>query len=515
MDTLTDLMVYAGIAIMLVNIVLYVRFWHFAVRNWGWKGTGNTLQLPIVLLALFLAGYIAVAVIGKYNVIMASILFGGSIFVYLILRFLKYMAGQVVESEQLKVELRAAEKANTAKTIFLSNMSHDIRTPLNAIIGYADLAKRDYPDSEVVTGYVNKIAVSGRQLLDILNDVLEMSKIESGKMELVETVEDPVKLTENVCGMFTDQMHEKGIAYSFESYDITEGLVMCDKVRYSRILINLIGNALKFTNSGGSVDVSLRETSADEDSENMHSEDMHSEDMRSFELIVKDTGIGMTEEFAARVFESFERERSSTVSGIQGTGLGMAITKNIVDLMGGTIEVGTVKGEGTEFKVRFALKKADSPETEERPAYMHDRSEADHGKEKCSCGRRILLAEDVEMNREIAVMLLTDMGLCVETATNGKEAVDIIASSAPGYFDAVLMDIQMPVLDGYEATRQIRALDDPVLSSIPIAAITANAFAEDRSKAFEAGMNGHITKPLDIDEVRRTLAGLIGERKDS
>lgn len=404
-----------------------------------------------------------------------------------------------IEKEKLKaeVERKKAEESSKAKSVFLSNMSHDIRTPMNAIIGYINLAKQEENHEAELRDYLAKIETSSQHLLALINDVLEMSRIESGKMDLEPIPVDLKKTLAEVNDMFSTQMKEKNISFRVDSSHAKKSLVYCDKNRLNRVLLNLLSNAYKFTPEGGQVTVTLWQID-DGDSE-----------YGNYELRVSDSGIGMTKEFAEKVFEAFERERNSTVSGIQGTGLGMAITKSIIDLMGGTIEVNTAPGAGTEFviRVKFKLLEDNALEDETGDESSNERSVVlDFTK------IRLLLAEDMAVNREIAKALLSRLGFMVETAENGKEAVDKVASSGRGYFDAVLMDIQMPVMDGYDATRAIRALEDEELSGIPIVAMTANAFSEDVKKAHDAGMNGHIAKPINVENMVRTLTDVLSKR---
>ena len=414
------------------------------------------------------------------------------------------IANQQKELQNQQQELIAAkiraEESSKAKTTFLANMSHDIRTPMNAIIGYVGLAKslrsqcdtckREKCDDEVpkkLGDFLNKIGNSSQHLLSLINDVLEMSRIESGKMELENVETDLYNIMDEVRDMFSTQMEGKKIDFKVD-YVIKNRHVLCDKTRLDRVLLNLLSNAYKFTPEGGKIVVKLTQLENDD------------EQFGSYELRVKDSGIGMTKKFAAKVFEAFERERTSTVSGIQGTGLGMAITKSIVDLMNGNIEVVTAPNKGTEFIVQLKFELLQNVvQDEEADKEVSEKGKVDFTKKK------LLLVEDIEVNREIAVMILTQAGFIVDTAVNGKEAVDKIASSNSGDYDAILMDIQMPVMNGYEAAQAIRSLENNKLANIPIIAMTANAFSEDIQAAKNAGMNAHIAKPLDVPKMMETL----------
>ena len=386
---------------------------------------------------------------------------------------------KTTEQEKLLAELSSRAKSN-----FLSNMSHDIRTPMNAIVGYTALAKKE-KDPKKVADYMNKIDASSHHLLALINDVLDMGRVESGKMELELAPANLVKTLDEVRDLFATQMKTKKLDFTVTA-DVTNRTAICDKNRLNRILLNLLSNAFKFTPEGGSVSVKLIQTGA-------------GEDMGYYQLRVKDTGIGMSPEFAATMFDAFTRERTAEVDGIQGTGLGMAITKSIVDLMGGKIDVITEKKKGTE-SFPLAEELPEEGEIQESGA-----AETDSG----FAGMRILLVDDNAINREIAQMILMELGFKVETAEDGKIALDKVAASAPGYYDGVLMDIQMPVMNGYESTKAIRSLADKKLAAVPIIAMTANAFAEDVQTARDVGMNGHIAKPINIPQMVATLRGCL------
>ncbi|MCR5030011.1 MAG: amino acid permease [Selenomonadaceae bacterium] len=413
--------------------------------------------------------------------------------------------------QEADLERTRAEENSKAKSTFLSNMSHDIRTPMNAIIGYIELAKRlraqcddceicpaghcDKNVPEKTEEFLEKIDASSKHLLALINDILEMSRIESGKMELEYAPDDLVRVVDDVWDMFAPQMEAKGIEFVVDTSSVEHRYVHFDKNRLNRVLLNLLSNAYKFTPAGGKISVKLAETdSAFGDA--------------TFKLHVKDSGIGMTKEFAATVFEAFTQERTSTVSGIQGTGLGMSITKNIIDMMGGTIDVETAPDKGTEFIISFRLRiAAELAEAEAQKAAAPQETPADDDTTAFT-GKKLLLADDLDVNREIAKMLLMGAGFEVDTAVNGKEAVDMIAASPPDAYSAILMDIQMPIMNGYEATKAIRALPDG-RARIPILAMTASAFSEDVAKAKSTGMDGHIAKPIDIPQMMRTLAEVI------
>ena len=396
--------------------------------------------------------------------------------------------------------LKVAESASKAKSTFLSNMSHDIRTPMNAIIGFATLALDDIRDGKKVEDYLSKILSSSKHLLGLINDILDMSRIESGKVVLEEQETDLVTTLQELQSIMEGQAKERKLKLHVDYSNLRDRHVFCDKTRLNQVMFNLLANAVKFTSEGGSIWLTMSQLEPT----------YEVEDRAIYEIRVKDTGIGMDKAFIKHIFEPFERERTSTVSKIQGTGLGMAITKNIVDMMGGTIKVESQKGVGTEFIIRLELRlQAEAGAANEEGAKQHSHAE---GVAEFA-GKRLLLAEDNELNREIACMLLSKYGFVIDTAENGQEAVDLVAASAPDYYDLVLMDIQMPVMDGHEATRRIRNLEDKELAKVPVVAMTANAFDEDRKAAKECGMNGFISKPINMQEVVQALRMCLQDRK--
>jgi len=359
---------------------------------------------------------------------------------------------------------------------------------MNAIIGYVTLAKRERM-SPRMSDYLGRIEASSNHLLALINDVLEMSRIESGRMELMPVPSDLRRVMEEVRSLFATQMEEKGLHYEVSCEDVTHPRVLCDENRLNRILLNLISNAYKFTPKGGTVSVRLKETGAEDGK-------------AAFELRVKDTGIGMSPEFAAKVFEAYERERTTTVENIQGTGLGTAITKSLTEMMGGTIDVDSVQGKGTAFTVKVAFP-LDPEATQDRDAATVGSDQSEFS------GLRLLLAEDNVENRDVESALLRAAGFTVEAVNDGQEAAEAIAASQPGDYAAVLMDIEMPEKNGYEATKLIRSLRRKELAEIPIIALSAKAFSEDIAAAYEAGMNAHLAKPLNMQTFTETLSQVL------
>ena len=620
----------AGIAA--ANIQFHQTEYYYCVANLEKYDMNMMLLIP--------AEYVAVSTMNMINSTLRTMIIFISVLVFVvILAVIAFI--QVQRSNQLmKLEqknnkelnklrlaaedaMRAAESANRSKSTFLSNMSHDIRTPMNAVIGFATLALTHIENPHKVKDYLSKILSSGNHLLSLINDILDMSRIESGKIHLDETKSNLSEMLHDIKTIISGQLHAKQLELYMDTMDVTDEDVYCDKTRLNQVLLNLLSNAIKFTPPGGTVSVRVKQIHNAPEGQGM------------YEIRVKDTGIGMSRDFAERIFEPFERERNTTVSGIQGTGLGMAITKNIIDMMGGTIEVNTEKGKGTEFVISLSLRlqserrsvekikeleglKAlvvdddfntcdsvtkmlvqvgmrlewtlfgkeavlrarqsleindpfhayiidwrlpdmngievtrqirslgdDTPiiiltaydwtDIEEeakaagvtafcsKPMFMsdlresllnalgrqEDTSENNLSNSEAFKGKRILLAEDNELNREIALEILKEYGFRIDAVENGAEAVEKIAVSKPGDYDLVLMDIQMPIMDGYEATRHIRNLENTELSGIPILAMTANAFDEDRRVAEECGMDGFLSKPIIMDEVIQALQNVL------
>lgn len=391
---------------------------------------------------------------------------------------------RIRQAQELQTAKEEAESANRAKSIFLFNMSHDIRTPMNAIMGFSEMAKRYVTEPDKVLDALQKINVSGEHLLKLINNVLDMARIESGKMELLEKPHNIRTLFQNLNDMFKADVRKKNISLTMEC-DVTDEVAIFDELRMNQIELNLISNAVKYTPEGGSVVCSVHQT---------WKEDGYAQ----YEFRVKDNGIGMSESFLSIVFDSFEREKSSTGNNTEGSGLGLAITKHLVEQMGGSISCRSKQGEGSEFFFHVTWKLSDETQLKkeeiQQPTAYHFE------------GKRVLLVEDNALNREISHEMLKNEGFLIDEAEDGQIALDKVRKASAGYYDLILMDIQMPNMDGYEATRRIRALKDPEKAAIPIIAVTANAFAEDKENARKAGMDGHIAKPIKVERVKEVLS---------
>ena len=388
------------------------------------------------------------------------------------------------QEEELREAKLKAECANKAKSAFLFNMSHDIRTPMNAIIGYADLATRHLQETEKLGRYLEEIQICGKELLSMLGNVLDLARIENNKVEMEYTVSNVRECFENCVTMFRQQAESKNQTLSLTE-QIMYPYVYMDAPHLSEICLNIISNAIKYTNTGGTISCSVLQESCKEDWCNMI-------------ITITDNGIGMSEEFQKHIFDAFERERNSTASHIEGSGIGMGITKKLIELMNGTIEVKSKQGEGSSFTVTVPCRKALKEDTLEKKNTNLDNK-------NCLNGVRILLVEDNEINIEIARELLMEEGCLVETANDGVACIDMIEKADADYYKLILMDIQMPVMNGYDATLAIRKMKDTKKSRIPIIAMTANAFAEDVQKVLSVGMNDHVAKPVDINILVSTM----------
>ena len=386
---------------------------------------------------------------------------------------------------KLQVAVEKAESANRAKSTFLFNMSHDIRTPMNAIIGYADLASRHSDDPAKLKNYMENIQVCGQNLLMLLNNVLDLARIENDKTEMEYSVSDVDKDFRNCIAMFRNQADSKGQTLTVTTH-LLHPYVYVDIPHLTEVCTNLVSNAVKYTGAGGTIRCDVTQKPGKK------------EGWCNMVITVADNGIGMSQEFQKHIFEPFERERTSTVSKVEGSGIGMGIVKKLVGLMGGTVAVESKIGVGSKFTVTIPCRIASEDETQAK-------RETNPSDQKCLCGTRILLTEDNDLNAEIATELLQEEGCTVDRAKDGVECVDMLEKAANGTYQLILMDIQMPVMNGYDAARKIRRLDDPQKANIPIIAMTANAFTEDRQAALDAGMNDHIAKPINMNVLVPTL----------
>ena len=423
----------------------------------------------------------------RYAAVMIQI--GGICVLVLVLMFVNVRRTVI----NLKKATREAERANKAKSDFLFNMSHDIRTPMNAILGFSALMEKDIDDKEKLRDYLGKIKASGDFLLSLINNVLEMAKIESGKAELDETAVDLMAANKEYLSVFDVEIKKKNLTLSYTT-DIQHNFIYMDETKVREIFSNLISNAIKYTTTGGKIDISVKELPQTDNN------------YATFKVEVADTGIGMSEDYLPHLFDSFVREHSSTESKIAGTGLGLPIVKSLVELMGGTIEVESELGKGTKFTIVLTHKICDKTQTEKQqslpPAGTSELQNI-----------RILLAEDNDLNAEIATALLGDVGCTVERAVDGIECVDMVEKASDGYYDVILMDIQMPNMNGFKATEVIRKLPDKSKANIPIVAMTANAFDEDKKAALDAGMNGFVAKPINIAEIVSVLQSVFADKK--
>ena len=392
-------------------------------------------------------------------------------------------------TEEIRKSAEKARKANEAKTRFLFNMSHDIRTPMNAIVGFSGLLEKSLHDEKKSLGYIKKIRVSSDILLTIINQVLEMARIESGKITLSSESVNIREMVDAMNTVFESSLTKKSLEYQC-SLNVVHDQILCDKTKMEEIILNVVSNSIKYTNPHGKITVSIDE---------LDSEDEKNAD---YKVVVEDNGIGMSQDYLPHIFEEFSREHTSTETRVAGTGLGLPIVKSLVDRMGGTIEVESEEGKGTRFIMKFSF-----PVSLENQVREKEKQNIPDITEKLE-GKRILLAEDNELNAEIAETVLEETGIKVKHVEDGIQCIEELKKMPEKYYNVILMDVQMPNMDGYTATQRIRDLDDS-RAEIPIIAMTANAYDEDRRKAQEAGMDGFLAKPLDVDEMMRLLAQII------
>jgi len=623
-------MIYLGIALMALNIYKYVRFSREIRARGDWKSEANILRLPVILLFLFLVGYIAVALFGHPDLVVAGILFGGSIFVFIMVLLMRRIERRIQINGQMQAEIEAAKLESEAKTRFLSNMSHEIRTPMNAIIGLDNLALRDDDLKPKTREQLEKIGASANHLLALINDILDMSRIESGRMVLKNEEFSFREFIDQVSIIIHGQCMDKGLNYECHIEGHPNDYYFGDEMKLKQVLINILGNSVKFTDSPGTVSLTVKQLE-------------QNDEKCILQFIMKDTGIGMDDDFIPKLFDAFSQEDTTTTNKYGGSGLGMAISKNFIEMLNGTVEVESKKGVGSVFTVTVELGKSeqsyfskhgfvlpkdlralivdddeiacehamlvlssmdiqtdwvmsasaavdmfnsaisngvpydivitdykmpkidgleltkqlrkisgdktiiilltgynwDSIEDEAkndgidiiltRPLFSevllhhissllekkkdvivsHEQEEKEALEQSILSGKRVLIVEDVEANAEILADILELEEMESERAENGQIAVDMFSEHEKGYYDAILMDVRMPVMDGLTATETIRALEREDAREIPIIAMTANVFDEDVERSFKAGMNAHLSKPIEPDRIFETLAELI------
>lgn len=392
---------------------------------------------------------------------------------------------EMQQKQILSDALDKANQANNAKNLFLSNMSHDIRTPMNAIVGLTELARKKIGERELLSGYLDGIQQASDQLLSLLNDVLEISRIESGKVFVEEEEANLLEIVYQIQSEQIPRAEARNMSLSLDASNLKCADVFVDQKKLLQILTYLVDNAVKYTKANGEIRLTVRQ------------QEETQRDYASYQFVVEDNGIGMDEEFLTHIFAPFEREKNTTLGGVSGAGLGLTITKHLVEMIGGTIEVASKVGEGSRFTVTLPLRMQSKPQ---------EQREETEEKEVCFCGqKRVLIVDDNDINLEIEKQVLEEAGFLVNTASDGSIAVEMVAKSEPGYYDLILMDIQMPIMDGYHATRAIRKMEDPALARIPIIAVSANTFEADRKASLESGMNEHLGKPLDVKQLYEQL----------
>ena len=484
------LMVYAGAAMMVYDICGFVWFARFIRSMQTWKRSLHILYVPIALLVLFLAGYLAVGIFGKPDLIVAGILFFGSIFVFIMYLLLRNITQRIIESEKAKTEaeLRAAEEAGRAKSVFLASISHEMRTPMNMILGMDSIALQNPGLEPETRDQLEKIGISAKHLLGLINNILDLNSMENGKLK-INHEEFSLSVTLDQVNVIAQSLcDEKGLDYRVTVSDGVRGRYLGDENQVRQVLLRLLDNAVKFTDAPGTVELAADCVFQDGK-------------LRKLCFTVKDTGVGIDRSFLPHLFDVFSQEDASTTNRYGGSGLSLAASRGILELMGGSISVQSVKNEGSTFTVIVPLEYAGK---EDAPAPALPK-EADISLE----GKRVLIAEDIPMNAEIVMAFLEMEGVECTHAENGRIALDLFAASPPYHFDAILMDMRMPTMDGLDATKQIRALDRPDAKLVPIIALTANASEGDVIQSLEAGMNMHMAKPADANKLYATLKRFI------
>ena len=482
------LMVYLGSAIMIYNICGFFRFARFIKQLRAWKGNYGILYIPIALLIFFLLGYLAVGIFGHPDMIVAGILFGGSVFVFIMYKLLSSITQRIVESEtaMMEAELRAVEETNRAKNAFLATISHEMRTPMNMILGMDAIALKNPDLMPETRGHLEKIGLTARHMLGLINTILDLNSIENGKLKLKQEVFSLSEALEQVNVIAQSLCEEKGLDYQFSVPDSVKGRYAGDETQIKQVLIRLLDNAVKFTDAPGKVKFSV-ECVAEESA------------IRKLRFTVADTGIGIDRDFLPSIFNVFAQEDGGSTTRYGGSGLSLAAAKGVVDRMGGTISVESEKNVGSTFTVVLPM-----PFTTVEVPVAAEPEEA-----HSLAGKRVLVAEDIPMNAEIVISFLEMENMACEHAENGQVALDMFSNSPLHYYDAVLMDLRMPLMNGLDAARAIRALPREDAKSVPIIALTANAAESDVQQTKEAGMNMHMAKPASAVDLYATLKRFI------
>ena len=534
MDWLIDGMIFLGSALMVYNIYSYVRYARNLQKKKDWGKERKVLYIPIILLILFLLGYLAVGLFGHPDIIVSGILFGGSIFVFIIFYLLQFITNRVQENEHLEARLAAAKESTRTKNIFLSSVSHEMRTPMNAIIGLNFLALKDPNLKPVTRRQFEKIDENARHLLSLIDNILDMSDIDSGEMVLREATFSLSDMLDNINMIMKSKCIWKNLLYSSAIIGNLDDYYVGDQGKLKQVLLSLLDNAVKFTPDSGTVSFSAEQTDA-------------SGEARVLRFVISDTGIGIDAEFLPKIFDPFTQENTATTDRYGGIGLSLTVSKTIVEMMNGRMEAASEKGAGTTFTVYVRLGASDrkaepnaavsvpepsgfDPEkitegaAEQKAPADKAAAPAEGNKQQDtvsaasgSSGQsaRILIAEDVDLNAEILSDLLEMEDITSERAENGEIALKMFNEHAVNYYDAILMDLRMPVMDGLEATQKIRSLNRPDAVTIPIIALTANVSQSDSRNIMEAGMNYHLPKPIDSNLLMETLTRFVPRMKES
>ena len=481
-------MVYLGSALMAYNIYGFICFTRFIRKMKTWNQGSLILSIPVMLLVFFLLGYIAIGLFAEPSIFVGSVLFGGSIFVFVMYKLLNNIVQRVVESEHLEAQLLAAEESSRAKSSFLASISHEMRTPMNVILGLDTLAMNTPGLPRTTKEQLEKIGHSARHLSELINGILDMQQIESGEMKINSEPFLLMEALEQVNALASSACEEKGLAYCFSFDDCAEQRYDGDVTQLKRAIMCLMDNAVKYTDAPGTVKFIVSGASAQETTRQLH-------------FTVLDTGVGIDEAFLEKVFEPFAQEDESYTNRFGGSGMGLTVANGIVTHMGGRIDVVSHKGEGSAFTITIPMELShpDAP-----PAEAGAKQDGDGDADSLE-GRRVLIVEDTPENAEIVADLLELEGAQSEHAENGMVAIKMVTESEKWHYDAILMDLRMPVMDGIEAARNIRALEREDARHVPIIALTANAFDSDIQHSREAGMNEHLVKPVEADRLYAVL----------